>query len=253
MASGGYQSSSQSSVSKPWGGQEAYLRDIYQRAQDLSQQPRSFYPGQTYVPFSGETETALRGITQRAQAGSPLLRGAQDYAGGVLRGDYLSPESNPYLRGTYDAAARGVTRAYQTAVEPGTRSIFEGAGRGGSGAEANRLSRGRDELARNLSEMAQRFYGAHYAQERGLQQQVMGAAAPLAEADYGDLARLGGVGQARQGLSQQILDDLMQRYYFGEDEPRERLAEYSRLIGAPVTESRARAGSSGGQASILWG
>ena len=35
----------------------------------------------------------------------------------------------------------------------------------------------------------------------------------------------------------------MDRYYFAEDEPRERLAEYSGQIGQPVSESASRASS----------
>ena len=47
-------------------------------AQDLfAQGPQQFFPGSTVVPFAPETEQALTGITQRAQAGSPLVQGAQ--------------------------------------------------------------------------------------------------------------------------------------------------------------------------------
>jgi hypothetical protein len=50
-------------------------------------------------------------------------------------GDYLN--ANPYLDKMYDSAARGVTRAYQTATAPNTDSTYETAGRYGSGAHGS--------------------------------------------------------------------------------------------------------------------
>ena len=52
----------------PWSGQQPYLKFGFNQAQNLynSGGPQ-FYPGRTYVPFSGQTEQALGMAQNRAQ------------------------------------------------------------------------------------------------------------------------------------------------------------------------------------------
>jgi hypothetical protein len=239
MGSGGKSTAEQQS--QPWGIQVPYLQQLYSQALGQSRQARSFYPESTVTGFSPETSLALRAQTERATQGSPLVRGAQDLTQRTMGGEFLSPESNPYIEATYDAAARGVGRQYQTNVVPSTSMAQYG--RGGSGAEYNREGQGQDWLAQNLSELATGIYGGNYAQERAYQQQAASQAPGLADYDYQDIAQLGQVGQMREDLSSRELQDLMERYYFAEDEPRERLREYAGLVGAPVSTSRGRSKS----------
>jgi hypothetical protein len=233
MGSGG--SSKASQKSNPWAVQVPYLRDLYEGARAQSFDPRTFYPESTVVGFSGETEQALQSQSERARAGNPLVGQAQGLTGATMGGEFLRPESNPYLQDTYNAAARGVGQQFKTNVMPSTSMAQYG--RGGSGAEFNREGQAYDWLGQNLSEMATGIYGGNYERERGIQQQAAAQAMPLAEYDYQDIAKLGQVGQMREDLSQRNLQDLMERYYFQEDEPRERLREYAGLIGGPVTTS----------------
>jgi hypothetical protein len=123
---------------------------------------------------------ALSGIGSAAQnsgnAYAGHLAGLGGYAGtatndyqatlrDTAQGRYLN--ANPYLDRTYDAAADGVTRAYQTATAPQSDSQFERAGRYGSGAMANATHQNQLDLGDTLNKLATDIYGKNYATERG--------------------------------------------------------------------------------------
>ena len=96
-----------------------YLTEGLDTAQDLFGTPRTMYEGSTVVPFSPVTEAGLTAIQTRAEAGSPLVTGAQDLTAATMRGDYLSPDSNPYLASAMDAATRPMREAFTQDVMPG--------------------------------------------------------------------------------------------------------------------------------------
>lgn len=208
---------SQQTSTEPWKRQKPYLLTGFQQAEEnVLNRPLEYFPGQTYVPFSPESEAALTAATGRAQAGSPLLGQAQGYTGDVLSGQYLSPDSNPFFG--------DVTQSIMSQVQPAVAQQFAGAGRSGaSPLAAEALGRG---VAAGVAPYA---YGA-YGQERGMQQQAAAAAPGLAQADYMDPAQLLQIGQAREGMSGQALSDQIARFNFGQSEPTNRLAQYMGLI-----------------------
>jgi hypothetical protein len=55
-----------------------------------------YYPGQTYLDPSQQTQSALQLAEQRALAGSPLQQAALQQQQQTVGGQYLS-QSNPYL------------------------------------------------------------------------------------------------------------------------------------------------------------
>jgi hypothetical protein len=246
--SGSSQRSSSSSYTKPWKEQAPYLVDIYERAAGQSYQPRSFYDDPTYVPHSSQTQMGLAGMQSRALGGSPNVQAAQGYNIDALQGQYLHPESNPYLQATYDAAARPVMRGLQTAAIPG--ASMSGYGRAGSGAEANRYDRATDAGGRALTDLSAQIFGGNYARERGAQMQAATQAAQLGDYDYRDLGALLDVGGRQEELSGRVLNDLMERFYFQQEEPRDRLREYAGLIGGPVTTSKSSSSSLGASGGL---
>ena len=229
---------SQKSTSAPWHGQAGYLSDLYARAQNqYLNDPREFYPDKTYTPYSQEREQALSMQTQRGQYGSPEINAARGNMVDTLGGKYLDPSSNPWLQKTYDAAARPMISSFKRSVLPGT-SLSQ-YGRGGSGAEASRQGDAYENiLGRGLRDLGTDIYGGNYNRERGNQMQAMGMAPGMQQAGYRDIGALTDVGRQREDFMQRQLKDLMDRFYFGQDEPRERLAEYSGLIGQPIGTSR---------------
>jgi hypothetical protein len=247
---GSYNQSQGQASSQPWSAQQPYLKDIYRTAQGISDVPLDYYPGATVAGQDPSTLAGLGMMEQRAADGSPLLGAAQGEAQKVLGGDYLN--SNPYLDATFDRAASGVTRNFNRAVLPNLESRFAGAGRLGSGAHQGAVGEAGRALAGELGGMATDIYGGNYARERGMQQSMVGMAPGLAQADYGDAQMMMNAGAARQGYSQSVLDDLIQRFEFNRDEPYNRAAQYSTLIGAPVNQSQSSQSSFGFGTQVCW-
>jgi hypothetical protein len=230
--------------SKPWGGQQEFLRDIYGRAQNLvNQQPWEYYPGST-VASQDPTTIESQGMAEaRARGGSPMLDAAQAETLSTIRGDRFN--SNPYLDATYNRAAEGVTRQFNRSVLPNLESRFAGAGRMDSGAYMNTLNEAGRGLAGELSGMATNIYGGDYTRERDRQMSATGAAPGMYEAGYAPAKMLGAVGGAREGYNQRLIDDLVKRYEWTQSEPNNQVARYSNLIGAPVATSTGSASNWG--------
>lgn len=96
-------------------------------------------------------------------------------------GEYLN--GNPYLEGALSRANRLATESYQEGLR-GLQSQASAAGRYGSGAMGQQVSKGQDVFARALTEQNQQAYMQNYANERQAQEAA--------------IARLGGYEQ--QGI-----------------------------------------------------
>jgi hypothetical protein len=151
----------------------------------LNQAKQLYNQGTPVIPFAPQSEQALSGIEQRATQGSPLVGAAQDYATKSLQGGFLG--SNPYLDQTFNQAA--------LATQGQLASQFAGAGRDVDASMGLR--------SQQLNDLATKLYGGNYANERALQQGVLGSALPLANQDYVDLAQLRGVGSDVEGLARE--------------------------------------------------
>ena len=173
-----------------------------------------YFPGQTFVDFSPQTEQALRQTETRALAGSPLQQGAVDQAMATVRGDYLGA-ANPYR-----------DQAIQSAMEPVISSVssaFSGGNRFNSGLFA-------DALAKRSAEVAGNIGYADYGRERAMQQAMVGAAPGLAQSDYADIGQLMNVGSAREGMAQQALGDQVNRFDFEQNLPATKLNQYMAAV-----------------------
>ncbi len=217
--------------SEPWEGQKPYLNQGFIQAEQLRSTPRNYYSGSTVVPFSNQTEAAMQGVEDRARSGSELYRIGKSGMEATARGDYLSPDSNPYLRQTYDAAARPVTESFRDATMPTLSSGAIQAGRYGSGLMATQQGKAMDSLGRTLGDMSTTLYGNNYNAERGRQFDAQANAPAYAQSDYDDLARLASVGGQREAKAGENLQDSINRFNFNEQEPWSRNADYMAMIG----------------------
>lgn len=228
--------------------QRKYLKDLYARAQgEIAQTPGQYYPGQTVAAQDPATLQANELMLARGLSGSPLVDAAQAQTQDVISGRYLDPASNPYLRGTYDQAAQAVTENYRNALVPATTSRFARAGQIGSAGYAGARNYQDLALSRSLADLGTSIYGGAYADERGRQEAASRAAPGLAEADYRDIGAVGTVGASREAQQQRLIDDLVARFDFAQNEPAQRLSRYASLLGNPITlsQSRSNAGSWG--------
>lgn len=88
----------------PWSGQQPYLKYGYGLAGQNVQDPRQFYPGNTFIPFSPQTEMGLGMMQNRALSGlgaGPVATGGKK---GQSPADWSS--GNPVFGGAASAGQR---------------------------------------------------------------------------------------------------------------------------------------------------
>lgn len=193
-SSGKTQTTTQTSDSAPWAGVQPFITDALGRGQQFMNRN----PALNVSPFSPQSEQAMRLTEMRALNGSPVMNAGRGLAANTLEGDFLSPDSNPYLPYFLKRGMEGIT--------PSINATFGGAGRTGSDAHATALGRSAGDFAGQL-------YGGAYDAERGRQMQTLGLAPQIAGQDYADINALMGVGQQVEGranaLNQAPWDNLM--------------------------------------------
>lgn len=227
----------------PWSGQAPFLEKGFQRAEtDVLGKPETFFPGSTVVPFDPLTTEALGSIESRARAGSPLVATGQEAIRSAASGDMLAQnpflsQDNPYLQSAIDAASRGITRNYESVVEPGIDAAFSSRGRYGSGLQAEAIDRAQENLADQLgdvgTQMAFGDYGMQrqgYDTERARQMAAASAAPGMAAQDYVDPGQLLSVGAAREGQAASQLQEDINRFNLEQNAEKKALADYMALV-----------------------
>jgi len=199
-------------------------------ARRLYENPTPYAPFQTYVEPSQSTLSALGGIEERAMAGSPLTRSAQQQLQSTISGDYLS--GSPFFQGAFQAATRPLEQQFGQNIQ-NIRSGASSAGRYGSGAQAQLEGRAAQALATGMSDIAGKLAYENYNTERARQLASTMAAPEMAAADYSDLARLLAAGTTREGYSQAEIADQLARYQY--EMPESRLSTFlSGVYAAPA-------------------
>ena len=113
----------------------------------------------------------LNALFNRGREGSPLTDAAGDLTGRTLAGDFLSPDSNPFLEQTFNRAA-DLTR---TRLD----TEFAGAGRN--------LGASRPARSEELQTLAADIFGGNFQRERDRQAAAVGSAQNLANQDFADI------------------------------------------------------------------
>lgn len=190
-----------------------------------------YFPGQTYVGPSEQTQAALAAAQQRATMGNPLVPAAQQQALNTMQGNFLS--GNPFFEGAFRGATQGAQTAYQDATQTALSNASR-AGRYGSGAMGTALDRAGGTFANALTNTAGALAYQNYDTERGRQQAMIGAAPGLAGADYTDINQLLQTGQAAEGYQEAAMADAVNRFNFAQQAPYQKLQSYlSGAYGAP--------------------
>jgi len=205
----------------------------------------SYYPGQTYVGPSAQTQTALQAGQNRALAGNPLLPAAQQQQQNVISGQYL--QNNPYFNQALAGAAQGATQNYNDAISQAQSSLSK-AGRYGSNVGADIQNRAASTLASTLAnkygELAYQNYGA----ERGMQNQAAMNAPALAQADYADISQLANIGKTAEDYQKTALQAELDRFNFEQNKPYQKLSSYlGAAYGAPMGNVSTTTQSGGGK------
>jgi hypothetical protein len=204
-----------------------------------------YYPYQTYVDPSQQTQSALQATQARALAGNPLVPAAQQQQLNTIQGQYLG--NNPFLSAAMQQGASEATQRYNDAIQ-GTRSGAAQAGRYGSSAMFDQTSRAQQNLANALAQQAGQLMYQNYGAERAAQQAAIQQAPQMAAADYYDMQQLMNVGQTAEDYQKQALESDIARFEYGENLPYTKLQSYlSAAYGAPMGQVSTTESSGGGK------
>ena len=183
-----------------------------------------FFPGQTYVSPSAQTQQALQMAQERAMAGSPLTGAAQAETLATIQGRGV----NPFLAGALEQTNRLAGEQYNRNIQ-NLQSSAASAGRYGSSAMGQQAGTAQDIFARALAEQGGQLAYNSAEAERARQMAAVGAAPQMAQADYADIQRLLSVGGAREAQSAAQLQDAMNRFNFEQNLPQMKLSQYANL------------------------
>src|ERR1043166_1560399 len=111
------------------------------------------------APFTDQQTTALGNISDMTPGVQGLANIGGTNAANTLGGAYLNPDTNPYLSGTFDAAARKLTDAYSTSTAPSIMAAAQRSGQFGGSAMNEAMAPSRYGLGENLGNMASNIYG----------------------------------------------------------------------------------------------
>jgi hypothetical protein len=191
-----------------------------------SQSPQ-FFPGQTYVSPSEQTQQALQMAQNRAMAGSPLTGAAQAETLATIQGKGV----NPFLAGALEQTNRLAGEDYLRNIQK-LQSGASSMGRYGSAAQGQQTGQAQDIFARALAEQGGQLAYNSAEAERARQMAAVGAAPQMAQADYADIQRLLSVGGAKEAQSAAVLQDAMNRFNFEQNLPQAKLSQFANLFSS---------------------
>jgi len=213
-----------------------YLEETLENAQSLYNEPRQFYPNQTYTDFSPTSLSALNAGEARANAGNPLLGNAQNFTNIAMGGGFLNPAAAMLNQTAQGDFLSGNNPYLSSALQPAIDQIqgqFSRAGRLGSGANMSAMTSALAPVyAQNFAQerqnqiAAQNSIGTLAQQDFNNRMTAARMAPEMAGADYNDLDRMLQYGGIRDAKQAEVLADDMQRFNFMENEPQQRLQNY---------------------------
>ena len=191
-----------------------------------SQSP-SFFPGQTYVSPSEQTQQALKMAQERAIAGSPLTGAAQAETLATIQGKGV----NPFLAGALQQTNRLAGEQFNRNIQ-NLQSSASSMGRYGSAAQGQQTGQAQDIFARALAEQGGNLAYQSAEAERARQMAAVNNAPAMANQDYADIQRLLSVGGAKEAQSAAQLQDAMNRYNFEQNLPQMKLSQFANLFSS---------------------
>lgn len=214
----------------PWQPQQKHLQNVFGNAEHLYANGKPQYH-KSVLPFSGEQDLWMNNFAGQAGGAMPLGNDALNQTRATINGQYLDPNSNPWLRGTFDNASNAVTRAFSNTTAPTTDAMFAQAGRFGSGARFNAVNQNEQNLGETLNKLANDIYGGNYQMERGRQFDATNNFGNVVQQSLVAPQAALGIADRRQGQAERALadDNAMLQYSEGLGDW-QNLARYKAMI-----------------------
>jgi hypothetical protein len=199
-----------------------YSIDLMEQGAATAKRPYTAYSGQRIANLSPEQRSGLTGVVNRTAAGNPAMNAGESMLTNTLSGQYLSPDSNPWLRQNVDTALGQA----QGAVS----SQFNRPGAFGSSAHEGVASR-------ELGNIAAQMYGQNYMNERANQMNAANQALGYGQADYQDLNALLAAGDTTRQYQQDLLNQQYQDWLEQQNYPLKQLDILGNTIGMSIGNS----------------
>lgn len=224
MANGGGDDNSQPSTTSSTQTKEIpawaqpTAQDLLARGTVLSNTPYQTYQGQRIADMTAPQTTGMDMIQNRALNGSPEEAAARQNYTDTMSGKYLSPDSNPYLKGMVNTALND--------VQGRVNSQFGGNNYGTTAHQ--------ETLQRGLSDAATNAYGQAYTQERDNQIKGQTMATQFGNMDYNNAQQLIGVGDIQRQEAQDVLNNQYADWTAQQNQPYRQLDVLANSLGAAV-------------------
>lgn len=193
-------------------------QNILARGEALSNTPYQTYTGQRIADMTADQTAGLNKVRDRALNGSPEEIAARQNYTDTMSGKYMSPESNPYLKGMVNTALND--------VQGRVNSQFGGNNYGTTAHQ--------ETLQRGLSDAAMNAYGQAYTQERDNQIKGMSLANQFGNIDYNNAQQLIGVGDIQRQESQDVLNNQYADWGAMMNDPYRKIDALANSLGAAV-------------------
>lgn len=213
---------------------QPYAPEYAQRVQDVANLPYNEYGYNRVAPFTEDTLAGMDMARNAANYNQPLWDQAQGELSKTMSGAYLSPDSNPYLKGTYDAAASRMADAYKNGTGAQTNAAAGFGGAFGGSAQAELQGQQSRAFGDSLGQFANNLYGQNYQAERGRQLGAVQAMPSFAGArqafDFGNANALNSIGQQQQALGQNYLNADFAQFDEARNYPRQQLDVFASMF-----------------------
>lgn len=242
MAGGGDTTTTSKRYMPPW--QEKLFKQAIEEAGVRYKDPIQFYPQSTV----GEQDrmTVLANQQTEALGNQEYMGASKDFLTGQLRGDFMQ---NPMLDEMSKVISQRVSDNYMRTTAPQTLTRFAGAGRSSSDATNLAMDQNERNLGRALYEGEASLRYGDYNDRMRDRLTSLGLAPTVFGMDTGTIGQLRAGGASQEAYYQRLLDDLVARYNFGQQEPESRLDRFLGRVsneGLGGTITTAPAGGDGG-------
>lgn len=224
----------QTQQTAPWSVQQPFLQQGFTNAQALANTGGpNYYPGTTFAPETPTQQAALGYQAQLGLTGSPVTGAASSAMTNILNPNFLN--SNP-ANGFYNGVLSGDSPAINAAVAraaPGLEDQFTGGGAVTKPSSAPfAISRGIGDAVAGQMMGAAQGLGTNYNTAAGQQNSAAAFGAPAAQGlAYNDLSQAYNAGATQQGQNQQVIDDAINRWNYGQTQPYNLLDWYNGAVG----------------------
>lgn len=251
----GSKSSTETTTSKPLEEQYAQLKNMWGGAENLYNNHRMDYYGESTVGGRDDLSIAARDATAQLGSTPDYTDSAKQFLGQVMGGDFMGgPGQNPMLDEKFKVMSDRIGEQYNQITAPSTATRFAGAGRSGSDAYRNAMGQNERNLGESLGRTATDVYYGDYNNRMQDRMQGLGATTALRGMEYGDIGQMRGQGAIEEQYGQRQLDDSINRFNFNQQETENRFDRYAGRVGQPNswgTNVKQTTGGGGVGAGIL--